>query len=242
MKKKYLFLIFSFSILHAQEYIDYGNPIIVLTEYNPDALILYYDSPTFCLYDTGIIIYKDGELNDYVSVKLNEKESDGFISSLNIAEAFYDLPRDIATSTWTDQFYNEITLNLESSARVEVYGNLRDNDECRDNTPKPFLNLYDKLIEYKNSNTEIWRPKKIEVMLREFNYSREEPAKWSADWPSLSDSNYSEEDDFISIYLDSHYYEQFMNFLNGLDENQAVEINGKTYAVTYRFPFPNLEN
>lgn len=227
-------------VLYSQEQSKYGIPKIVLTEYNPWAMVIGSDSPTFALYDSGIIIYKDFDLKDIVSVKLNSKEIEDFITSLNLSDSLFQLPNYISASDWTDKPDNELILNFDSLKTIYVYGSLRKVPESRQKTPKIFLDVFDKLIDYKNNNAEVWRPEKIEIMVWDYSYSPEEPAKWPDAWPDLNDKNTIYNDGLYSIYLDSKYFDDFLNLIKNLGEKQAVEIDGKKFAVSYRFPFPNL--
>jgi len=239
--RKIILIFFLFAVvLYSQEQNEYGTPKIVLTEYNPWAMVIGSDSPTFALYDNGIIIYKDFDLKDIVSVKLNSDEMNDFIASLNLSDSLFELPNYISASDWTDQTDNELILNFDSLKTIYVYGSLRKMPESRQKTPKIFLDFFDKLINYKNNNAKIWRPEKIEVMVWDYSYSPEEPIKWPAAWPDLNDKNTIDNDGLYSIYLDSKYFDDFLKLYKNLGEKQAVEIDGKKFSVSYRFPFPNL--
>jgi len=234
-----IFFLFA-AILYSQEQNKYGIPKIVLTEYNPWAMVIGSDSPTFVLYDSGIIIYKDFDINDIVSVKINSEEMVDFIKSLNLSDSLFLLPNYFSASDWTDQPSNELVLNFDSLKTIYIYGSLRNESESREKTPTVLLDIFDKLINYNNNSADVWRPEKIEVMAWDYSYSPEEPVKWPDAWPDLNDKNTVDNDGLYSIYLDSKYFDDFLNLINNLGEKQAVEIDGKKFAVSYRFPFPNL--
>ena len=73
------------------------------------------------------------------------------------------------------------------------------------------------------------------------NQSDSPPKQWPENWPNLeSESTVQRSESLYSLYLPKVNFEDFINLISNLNEKQAVEINGKKFSISYRFPFPNL--
>lgn len=235
-----LVLVF-FTILAGQEKKEqFGKPVIVLIEYDPWAMAIGADTPTFALYEDGTVIYKDLQNGTNLSIKLSLVEKEDLLSQLNIGEEIFNLPENINTSDWTDQPTISLTIFGVKEKTISVYGALRDDDDARDNTPESFIELYDKIVNYKNENAKEWLPEKIEVMVWDYSHSRGKSLKWPGDWPDLDDANTVDRGGMFSIYLDNKYYNDLLSLLRRLKDRQSVEINGKKFTVQLRFPFPGI--
>ena len=211
------------------------KPIIVLIERDPWLMVIGSDSPTFALYSDGTLIYFN-KGKGYFSIKLNKNKLQEYIPD----ESFKKLDNSYFSASSTDQPIN-IILYFENDDifSVSVYGDLRSKDDARKLTPDTFLNVYDKLIETKNIKGTIWIPDYIEVMIWPYEYSPEEPMKWPSNWPDINNiMTRKRGNDSYSIYLDSKYYNDFVKLLRSMKEKQAILINNKKWAVSYRFPFP----
>lgn len=235
-------LILSFN-LYSQEWNEkYGWPVVSLIETNPWLMVIGSDVPTIAIYEHGDIIYKRVEENTYkyYSLKMEEEELQELIYSLGITDSLLNMPPVIAVQ-YTDQPTNILTLAFDSLHACEVYGDLRIDNEARKNTPQYFLTVFDNLIKYKSPNEKEWIPEYIEVMLTDYSHSPEVPLKWSEKWPDLNaETTVKRTDMLYSIYLPKAEYNDFKNLIKSLKEKQAVEINGKLFSVSTRFPFPNF--
>ena len=120
-----------------------------------------------------------------------------------------------------------------------VYGSLYDND-VRIKSPEVILNLFDKITSYTHSGSKSWLPKKIEVMIWPYEYAPDASIIWPTDWPDINHpETFKRGQDLYSIFLDSMYFEDLKQFLKTRSQKGAVEINGKKWAVSFRFPFPH---
>lgn len=238
-----IILLLSGMLVYSQHYNNtYGKPIVVLTVTNPWLMVIGSDVPAFALYENGQVIYK--KITDrhvkYYEVKVDHEKQLSLLSTLQITDSLKRLPERIKASSWTDQPNNELILNFDSVKMTDVYGNLKGTD-VRAKTPKPFLATYDAIMDFKADNAKEWMPDSVEVMLSGYSYAPEKSALWPANWPDLKDPNtVSRGDDLYSVYLDKKHFVDFIKLISSLKEKQAVEINGKKFAVSYRLPFPNI--
>jgi hypothetical protein len=222
---------------------SYGRPLIVLIETDPWAMVIGSDVPTFALYERGQIIYKKVE-NEHLKlyeVSLTKSDLQNIIKSLGIIDSVYKLPKEIEASHSTDQPSNELILNFDSTKIINVYGDLGANSEARTQTPKLFLTFYDNIKKYRSDSALEWLPNKIEVMLWDYKYA---PNKrpWIKGFPDLnSPTTVKRGDDSYSVYIDKKDYYEFKKYYSSMGEKQAVDINGKKMAISYRLPLPNLK-
>ena len=222
----------------------YGQPIVVLVETDPWLMVIGSDVPTFALYENGQIIYKKviKKKWKYFEVSTDSEKTQKIIKSFGITDSLMNQPDYIEASSWTDQPTNILLLNFENLRQISVYGNLDDKrNESRKKTPKDFLTVYDNIKKFKDKNAKEWIPEHIEIMLTDYNHSPEKPKEWPENWPNLeSESTVKRSESLYSLYLPKEHFDHFINIISDLKEKQAVEINGKKFSVSYRFPYPNL--
>lgn len=228
----------------AQQYDrTYGKPLIVLIETDPWAMVIGSDVPSFALYENGQIIYQKVEnkrLKIY-EVSISKTELQNVIKALGINDGVYKLPNNVDASFKTDQPSNELILNFDSTKVISVYGRLDGDSAARIKTPELFLTIYDNIRKFKSDSAKEWLPDKIEVMFWDYNYA---PKKrpWIKGFPDLnSPATVKRGNDMYSVYIDKKDYSAFKKFYLSMGEKQAVEINGRKMAISYRLPFPNLK-
>jgi hypothetical protein len=218
-----------------------GNPLFVLVEYDPWRMVIGSDSPTFVLYDDGLVIFvrrnKQGNPeyaatrltgDDFVKLRANLAGNDPFF----VLKAHYDLLLP------SDQPSNVITLwNTKRGAKqVSVYGDLRHSKEARDLAPQPFVRLFDKAVSYTNPEATSWRPEKFEVIVWETQ--RSDAVPWPKDWPDLNDPTTIKRGKVYSLYLE---WSKLTTFRTLTHNGHALLINGKTWAFSLRYPLPSEE-
>jgi hypothetical protein len=215
------------------------KPLFVLTEYDPWRMVIGSDSPTFALYDNGLVIYvgEDSEGNPaYLSTQLDTKVFNKLREALTADKEFFALDSYYDIALKTDQPTSTIVAwDKDGTAKkVGVYGDLRDDDEARDQTPKAFLTLFDAATAFTDPDATEWLPEKFEVMIWEYDTSG--ATRWPNQWPDLDDPTTVKRDQVYSIYVDASELPTYRK----LAENAtAVRIDGKTWAFSMRFPFPN---
>ena len=241
------------------------KPIVILMEGHPYLLEeRRSDSPTFALYDDGLVIFMKvkKQRGEYFSAVLDPKTQKRFLESLPIGQPFSALQDHYQASDWSDQPSNELYVwNGDKVKRVSVYGEIRElkeevsaehlrtNREARLKTPPAFLQIFDALVSYENEKALPWFPKKVEVWLGPYEDSPEEFLVWPEGWPDTKhpETRQVRIGDFKTyrLFLDSGYFEAFKKLVYRLDheDRRALLVNGeKWYISSYRFPFPSEES
>lgn len=214
-------------------------PKIVLIEYDPWRMVIGSDSPTFVLYQNGQVIYtretEDGDM-EYASVFLNRQDYKNLVDTL-VDEQFYTLEDYYEATLWTDQPSNWILVwdDKGNKKQVGVYGALRQpDDESRSATPDAFLQAFDGMTTYDHEDAQPWLPEQFEVML--WPYDTASGAKWPKNWPDLDDPTTKKRgDDSYSVFVDISELDTLYALR---EEASAVELDGKRWAFSIRFPFP----
>jgi hypothetical protein len=219
------------------------QPVIVLVEHNPWLMVIGSDSPTFALYDDGLVIYLARTPEDrriYLWTTLGKESLDRLLASLPSDKSFAALRDDYAASDLTDQPTNVISRWIDGHRRsVTVYGNLRHVREARWRTPPAFLKLYDSLITFSDAEARPWLPALIEVMFWPYEYAPQPSAPWPVDWPDLkSPDALRRREESWSVFLPSARFDDLKRFRENLGQQQAVRINGRKMALAWRLPFP----
>lgn len=178
-------LTFLISAVSAQTYkAEYGEPLIALIEKNPWLMVTGSDVPTFILYENGQIIYKktiDNKVR-YFKTAIAKKDVQSEIRKLGVTDSLETLPSNITATYASDQPTSELIINFDFRSQINVYGSLRyEKSPAREKTPSAFLNVFDKLINFKDNKAKEWLPDSIEVMLTSYSYSPEKPMNWPQD-------------------------------------------------------------
>ncbi len=227
---------------------DNPLPVAVLLEYDPWRMVVGSDSPMLAIYDDGTLIFWSWEVESYLTMTLDAADYPALVDSLPLTDAYFALDTYYDTVMVTDMPTNTIHTwrDDERGAHqrdvVHVYGDLRmpETDEwsARPHAPVEFLAVYDRLLEiiaaYEQADdAEMWLPPYIEVLV--WPYATTNAQTWPADWPGLDHPcTVRRHDDLYSIYVDSADYDTIMDIAG-----RAVEIDGRTWAASMRFPFPS---
>jgi len=222
---------------------NYGKPLIILTETDPWSMVIGSDVPTFALYQKGQVIYKitEKKILTFYEITLNKQELQKLIKSIDISEIIYKQKNKFIASRSTDQPSTTLILNLKRSKSIFIYGDISDKGEARKKIPKEFMKIYDFLKKYKNNKAKVWLPEKIELIFWDYNYA---PTKrpWIKGFPNLKTrTTIKFDNDNYSVFIDKKHFGEFKKYFLSLGEKEAVEINGRKMAVSYRFPFPNIK-
>jgi hypothetical protein len=221
-------------------------PIVLLYEMNPWANVIGSDTPSFALYDNGLVIFAhrvESRQFELFSVMLSEQERDSLVASLP-AKQFFDLEPRYETTLITDQQTTVIYMRDGSRAKsVSVYGGLRRTDNDRKaGAPPAFIEIYEKIKGFNDTRAERWMPEKIEMMIWPYENAGSALA-WPKGWPDTKHPQTKKRGDGMdeiaySIYLTPKQYETFKSRVARAGEN-AVLINGREWAFDFRYPFPN---
>lgn len=212
------------------------SPIIVLLENDPWAEVVGSGSPSFALYDDGSVIQQTA--SGFTTARLSEREVRQLLERLrpNVLSRFYGR-FDVADAT--DQPDQDLLIySGERPVFVSVYGSLRQ-DEIRSRIPEPIVAAYDTLTAFAHPGSLPWLPEYVEVMIWPYEYAPDPSIQWPSDWPGLDDSRTVRRgEDSFSIYLPSARLPELRSFLEGRNERGAVEIGGRKWSASIRFPFP----
>ncbi len=220
------------------------QPLVLLYIRDPWRMVIGSDSPRFALYDDGLIIYASGEKEPekaFLSKLLSSVELKELLTALDLERRLTGLDgKTIDASKATDQPRNRLCYWANGKLRaVEVYGSLHADKPEREQVPKPFLNIFDFLTQFRTNGAKPWLPPKIEVLIWPFDNSGEPPRPWPRGWPGLDDpATKKRRDRGYSLFLDSKYFSDFVNMGRSMKSGQAVLIGNKKWVVSYRIPFP----
>jgi hypothetical protein len=217
------------------------QPLVMLTEFNPWAMVVGSDSPTFVLYENGTVIYL--KERKYVSAKLTQAEVDAFVSGLG-RDSLAKLRDSYTISEWTDQPTNVLLVRTEGTnyKKISIYGSIRSlNAESAEAPPLPddLTRALRRILKYDRTNSPVWMPEYIEVMIWPFEYAKGKAADWPTKWPGLADQKTIKRKNTYSIFIPESQYEELKKFIAQLKPTQAVRIDNKKWAVSTRFPFPH---
>lgn len=219
------------------------KPLFIMIEYNPWAMVLGAESPTFALYEDGTVIYrKRGKTGiRYLSSNLSKNEIAWVLHTIQ-PTSLVSLKGDYALVSSHDQPMTRILYKKPDGSykRIKVYGSLNPKDrEPSDTDPPPLLTeIYRFVSAYDNPQAKEWLPSYVEVIVWPYEYAPEKDAFWPKGWPDLKDIRTVKRRDSYSIYLPRSRYPELKVFLGKLREKQAVRMNGRKWSVNVRFPFP----
>jgi len=218
------------------------HPLIMLTEYDPWAMVVGSDTPSFALYNDGTLIYW-GERNktkQYLSVRLGGEDTMSLLKSIK-PEELGKLQTSYELSQWTDQPTSVLIFWMpgpSGNKKISVYGPLRGLSTRPEGLPEVLWSALRSLLSYDNPKAAPWTPAYVEVMLWPFDYAKES-LDWPAAWPDLNDSKTVKHNTLYSIYIGSSHLEEIRAFRARLKPTQAVKLNNKKWAMEIRFPFPH---
>lgn len=219
------------------------NAVVLLYEYNPWAMVVGSDSPTFALYDDGLLIFtrtnQEGR-PEYASLTLSEKERDEFLAALPVKQ-FNELLNEYEMDTRTDQPVSVLSVGDRTGLKsVRVYGNLQRSVTADD--PQAFVEIYRKLKSFDDPRAARWMPEKVELMLWPYDNAGT-PLPWPKGWPDTQHPTTKKRATDAtainySIYLTPAQYESLKKQVERASAD-ALLINKRKWAFSFRFPFPN---
>ncbi len=154
-------------------------------------------------------VSRNWELSNSQSHK--PKEYSEVLGKLNSASS---LNEHYSLSEWTDQPTLELHLNLHNTKKtITIYGSL-DVAEVRKKAPKEFLGIYNFITKFKYSESTIWHPEFIEIMVWPYEHAPEKSIIWPVNWPDTTSETTRERGDSFSIYLPFEHKQALADFLN----------------------------
>ena len=244
-----------------------AKPRIFCYETNPWLMVIGSDSPVFALYDDGTAIFQRRQQKaapQYFSVKLAEAQKEAIINCT--ADAVAGAKQHYAISMATDQPSKAIWIDDGTNQkRVSVYGVIPKaagifgaeifGAEIFSSTspaggrrkalgdpsllPPALLAAFRRVFNFDDKNAQPWLPPNIEVMLWPFEDSNVKPIDWPEGWPDTKDPHIIERhDQSYSIFLPSAKFGELKALMAKLDSKTAIRMNGRKWAISYRYPFP----
>lgn len=212
-------------------------PELVLLQTNPWNMVIGSDSPAFALYADNTVIFRHG--NGYKSVQLEKDERDELVRTLNLT-SLSSLKGHYEAAIRTDQTKSYLFVFSGSQPfYLSTYGQLRQ-PEIRSRLPEEIVAAFDRLLSFDHSSAKEWLPPSIEVMIWPYEYAPGASITWPSDWPGLdSPTTVRRGDEDFSLFLTSDQLERLTTFLATRHPKGAVEIGGKKWAVSTRYPFPH---
>ena len=225
------------------------KPVVIIYEINPWLQVIGSDSPSFALYEDGLLIFarpKAAGGYEYAAAKLSGQERDALVRSLPAAQ-FFGLEPRYETTMVTDQPTTVITLwDKDRLKTVSVYGGLKRTDNDRkEGAPAAFVETYEKLKGFQPSKATRWMPEKVELMIWPFANAGD-PLPWPKNWPDTTHPEtkrrgQSPDQISYSIYLTPAQYESLKKSAKEKSAD-ALLINGRKWAFSFRFPFPGEDS
>ncbi len=222
---------------------------------DPWNMVMGSDTPDFALYEDGEVIFRQyvKEKHEwiYLHKRLQGAELTSVLQRLQVVwriknlKKHYDIAGNITDQPTGTFYFQEKGKVLTTS----VYGlgdespHLPSQDSADISIPPPeLLKLHEFVCHPGFENCEPWVSRYIEVMIWDYNYAPDESIHWPKDWPSLSSDRALKRGDSYSIFLDSSELPRLKELLASRKERGALELDGKKWAVSYRFVFPRVED
>lgn len=210
-------------------------PTLVLIEPNPWAMVIGSDSPAFAAYEDGTVIWRTS--NGFRTTRLNGSELDRLIAGMD-PDALRRSYGRYEASDWTDQPEEELLLYRGGRpAFISVYGSLKSPD-VRAKIPREIVTAFDRLKAFHPAESVEWLPDRIEVMVWPYEYAPEPSIQWPKDLPDLSDPRTIKRGDSFSIFVTSSRLAEVRALLARTSGKGAIDIDGKEWSASIRFPFP----
>lgn len=212
------------------------SPVVILFEIDPWLMVVGSDSPAFALYEDGTVIQRTE--TGFSKATLTKEESAKFLEQLDL-RALSQLYGSYQPTDRTDQPEHVLLIYQgEKPAFVSVYGSLETND-VRSKLPSEIVAAFEKVKAFEHSQSRAWVPEHVEVMIWPYEYAPEPSIMWPKDWPGLNDPRTIKRgDDSFSVFFPSTNLSALRAFLEQRSEKGAIEIDGRKWAASIRFPFP----
>lgn len=225
------------SMLAAARKSGVPGPLVVLLDHDPWAAVAGSSSPTFALYADGAVIWQTA--NGFSTARLTGQELERFLDRLDPKALAQSYGRfEVANAT--DQPDQDLLIyGADRPVFVSVYGSLEDS-EVRAKVPKKVVAAYDMLTRFQHPESRDWLPENIEVMIWPYENAPEPSVRWPREWPGLTDSRTVRRGgDSFSIFMPSSKLAELRALLKRRNEKGAVEIDGRKWVASIRFPFPH---
>lgn len=218
-----------------------AQPLVLLTEYNPWAMAIGSDSPTFALYANGVVIYWEGKSRSgkYMTVTLAPPEVADLFKSARLDET-KDFRSCYSIADYTDAPTNVLVVKTETGYKtIDVYGVIRDSNNIPSaRMPSDLQEAFRVLLAFSHPNAQEWKPPYLEVMMWPFSYAKSSVA-WPAEFPGIAGENTRRSTRGLVLFLPYSEFDHYKTFVSKLKPTTAVLLDGKKWAISERIPFPH---
>ncbi|MGA1981318.1 MAG: hypothetical protein ABSG84_02510 [Acidobacteriaceae bacterium] len=217
------------------------QPLILLTEYNPWAMAVGSDTPTFALYVDGTVIYWQGDrrAGKYVTANLPPSQVSILINTAHLDNVEH-LTNCYSIFDGTDAPTNVLVVKTPQGYKsIEVYGSIRDMEGIpADRLPTELQTAFKTLLAFRSDQAKPWQPPYFEVFIWPFTYAKS-AVTWPIDFPDLADRNTLKGKSGYNLFVPISKLNEYEGFVRKLKQTQAVLIDGKKWTTSTRFPFPH---
>jgi hypothetical protein len=217
------------------------QPLLLLTEYNPWAMVVGSDSPTFALYADGTAIYWEGSgrSGKYLTATLATSEVEQLLKSAHLDRA-NDFESCYSIEDGTDAPTNVLVVKTEAGYKtIDVYGIIRHSDKIPPSRmPADLQVAFRTLLSFNHPDAHEWKPAYIEVMMWPFSYAKSS-VRWPAEFPGISDKNTRHSPRGLELFVPYPELDHYEAFVSRLKPTTAVLMDGKKWAISQRLPFPH---
>ena len=217
------------------------EPLILLTEYNPWAMAVGFDTPTFALYVDGTVIYSQGDRTSgkYVTAHLTQTQVSHWLEAAHLdkLDQFKDC---YSIFDGTDAPTNVLVVKTSRGFKsIEVYGMIRHLENVpQTRLPADLQTAFKTLLAFRAEKATPWQPPYFEVIIWPFTYAKSS-ARWPSSFPGISDQNTQRIRSGYRLFLPITELDQYKDFIATIKPKQAVLLNGRKWTLSARFPFPH---
>jgi len=217
------------------------EPLVLLTEYNPWAMVIGSDSPTFALYSDGTVIYWAGvgRTGKYLTATLATSEVEQLLKSAYLDRA-KEFESCYSIEDATDAPTNVLVVKAENGFKtIDVYGAIRQIDRIPPTRmPSELQTALRTLLTFSRPDAREWKPPYVEVMMWPFSYAKS-TMPWPVALPGTADKNTRRSARGLELFLPYSERGDYERFALRLKPTTAVLLNGKKWAISERIPFPH---
>ena len=224
-------------------------PLLLLMTDDPWAMVIGSDTPRLVAYEDGTVIYTR-EQDKVSGIWVAQLPAERLSQLLDIARPLLKLPglkreydlapgvTDLPTTTLfiSDKGVTKVVGVYGLSARGRAF---RENRDGENPPPEDFMKTYKALCEYVAPDAKPWVPPFVEVMLWGYAYAPEKSIVWPSKWPKLDSPRTRKRGNSYSVFLDGTELQSLKDFVASRNEKGAVEVEGKKFAIAYRFTYPS---
>ena len=231
------------------------KPIAVLIQTDPWLMVIGSDTPMVAIYEDGQVIYLKKEKDKpsvYLHKQLTKDELDGVKKKI----VFFVQPSDIKRSydlapNVTDQPETKIYINIDGKIQATtIYGLIKSlpaysssGEKRPDQLPSLLTDLNDYLTNLSFPDAKEWEPAFVEAMVwggDEVWGTKPSNIHWPKEWPGPNSPNSVKRKEIYSIFLPGTELTKLRNLVKEEYSGRGgVLIEGKQWAVDFRFTFPN---